>query len=245
MKKREEKEAQIGEDVEEVVRQMQAEKKTIVNVGMIVKELKSRKGIDESRSKVSSILRKELGFSYRGTKKVPVQCNSARCLILRQQFALELLQLLQNKKRVINFDETWLNESSFIRKAWAPKNTSASMTLRTITPRLSLLGASDTAGNCWYALSHATTDSNVVMLFFRHLARQLDIESPGWQEDTVILLDNAPYHSSAETRAFFKKMQLPVMFTAPYSYSAAPIELLWSSLKLGELNPERLSTGKR
>ena len=40
MKKREEKEKQIGEDVEEVVRQMQAEKKTIVNVGMIVKELK-------------------------------------------------------------------------------------------------------------------------------------------------------------------------------------------------------------
>ena len=49
------------------------------------------------------------------------------------------------------------------------------------------------------------------MLFFRNLVRQLDLESPGWQEDTIILLDNAPYHSSAETRAFFKKMGLPVM----------------------------------
>ena len=83
------------------------------------------------------------------------------------------------------------------------------------------------------------------MLFFRHLARQLDLESPGWQDDTIILLDNAPYHSSAETSAFFNKMGLLVMLTVPYSYSAAPIELLWSSLKLGELNPERLSTGKR
>ena len=70
---------------------MQAEKKTIANV---VEELKIRKGIDENMSKVSSILKKELGFSYRGTKKIPVHCNTTRCLILRQQFTLALLKLL-------------------------------------------------------------------------------------------------------------------------------------------------------
>ena len=83
VKKREEKEAQMGEDVEDIVQQMRAEKKTIANVAMVVEELKTKKGIEESRSKVSSILKKELGFSYRGTKKIPVQCNTARCLILR------------------------------------------------------------------------------------------------------------------------------------------------------------------
>ena len=40
-------------------------------------------------------------------------------------------------------------------------------------------------------------------------------------------------------------MALPVMYTAPYSYDAAPIEKLWSQLKLKELNPEREPTGKR
>ena len=59
------------------------------------------------------------------------------------------------------------------------------------------------------------------------------MESPGWQENTIILLDNATYHNSADARAFFKQMELPIMYTAPYSYSAAPIELLWASLKLG------------
>lgn len=198
-----------------------------------------------SREKLRHIMKKDLGLSYRKAKKVPVQSNTVRCLILRQRSAKTLLPLLQEGKRVINFDETWLNESSFIRKTWAPKEASPSVTLRAISPRLSLLGALDTDGNCWYALSHATTDSNIVMLFFRHLARQLDRESPGWQEDSVILLDNAAYHNSAEMRAFFKQMELPVMYTAPYSYSAAPIELLWAALKLGELNPEGLPTGKR
>jgi len=35
------------------------------------------------------------------------------------------------------------------------------------------------------------------------------------------------------------------MYTAPYSYSAAPIETLFSFLKLGELNQEGIPTGKK
>lgn len=144
---------------------------TLSNVGLIVKELKERKGLEVSAKKVRRLLKNGLGFSYRQAKKVPIQCNSDRCLILRQQFAKQLLMQLKNKKRIINFDETWLNESSFVRKTWSSKQSSASCNLRAITPRLSVLGAIDTDGNCWFALSHATTDSNTIMLFFRSLTR--------------------------------------------------------------------------
>ena len=41
------------------------------------------------------------------------------------------------------------------------------------------------------------------------------------------------------------KMELPIIFSGPYSYSAAPIEMVFSALKLGDLNPERLPTGKK
>ena len=41
------------------------------------------------------------------------------------------------------------------------------------------------------------------------------------------------------------RMKLPICYTGPYSYSAAPIESLFAGLKMGELNPERLPTGKR
>ena len=190
-------------------------------------------------------MKKEFGFSYRNTKKVPTQGNSERCLILRQQYSLKLLDQIERGKRIINFDETWLNECSFIRKGWALKDESPSMTLRAVSPRLSVLGALDTEGNCWYALTHAITDTNIVKLFFRQLAAHLDVETPGWQEDTVFLIDNAAYHTSAEMKDFFKKMEMTVMYTAPYSYSSSPIELLWAQLKLGDLNPDMRSTGKR
>ena len=35
------------------------------------------------------------------------------------------------------------------------------------------------------------------------------------------------------------------MYSAPYSYATAPIESVFAALKLGDLNPERLPTGKK
>ena len=40
-------------------------------------------------------------------------------------------------------------------------------------------------------------------------------------------------------------MQLRVIWSAPYSYSTAPIELLFAGLKFGELNPQKAATGKK
>ena len=57
--------------------------------------------------------------------------------------------------------------------------------------------------------------------------------------------DNAAYHSSDETRITVAKLGLKVIFSGPYSYSAAPIELLFGGLKVGELNPDGISTGKK
>ena len=66
-----------------------------------------------------------------------------------------------------------------------------------------------------------------------------------WRDETVILLDNASYHRSAEMRAGFKKLGVPTIYSGPYSYDSAPIELYFSLLKRGDLNPERLQLGKR
>ena len=40
-------------------------------------------------------------------------------------------------------------------------------------------------------------------------------------------------------------MNLPVIYTGPYSYSAAPDEMVFAALKLGDLNPLKLPKGKK
>ena len=82
-------------------------------------------------------------------------------------------------------------------------------------------------------------------LFLRYLARQLDVETPGWEEDSYILLDNAAWHSSVEMKERLARMKLPVIYSGPYSYTTAPCEAAFAAIKLGDLNPDRLPTGKK
>ena len=91
-----------------------------------------------------------------------------------------MLDLLKQGRRVLNLDQTWLNETSFVRKTWAERNGSSNMVLHSISPRLSMIAALDTDGRVWFSLSHATTDSNMMGLFLHHLTTALDRETPGW-----------------------------------------------------------------
>ena len=63
--------------------------------------------------------------------------------------------------------------------------------------------------------------------------------------NSVILMDNAKYHVSEETRDGIKKLQIPLIYSGPYSYSSSPIERLFSGLKSGELQSLDLPTGKQ
>ena len=107
---------------------------------------------------------------------------------------------------MINVDETWLNETNFQRMAWCRPNSRCSIPLRPIQPSLAMISALDSDGRVYFALSHANTDQDTFMLFMRHLIAKLDVETPGWQENSVILLDNAPYHVSADARVYLRKL---------------------------------------
>ena len=44
---------------------------------------------------------------------------------------------------------------------------------------------------------------------------------------------------------FLQQLELPVIYTAPYSYLSSPIEMLFGALKFGELNSTGKKTGKK
>ena len=156
-----------------------------------------------------------------------------------------MLPLLESGRRIINVDESWLNGTNFVRKIWRPTDQSATYTDKQVNPRISVLAALDTEGRIWFALTQANTDADVMTTFLRTLARQLDQETPGWQENSTILLDNATWHTNSVMMKRLGRMALPIIYSGPYSYSTAPIELVFGALKLGDLNPSRLPTGKK
>ena len=80
-----------------------------------------------------------------------------------------MLPILNSGKRIINIDETWLNDTNFTRRIWCPISSPGTEPLKPVTPTLSMIAALDTDGSVYFALSHAATDSDTFMLFLRQL----------------------------------------------------------------------------
>ena len=118
LKEKDEKEKKKA--VKKVVEEMLANSVPIVKAEMVVEALLQKENLSLSVVQVRTIMKDDLGLGYRMSRKVPVQGNSERCLVLRQQYAMHMLPLLKEGKRILNLDESWLNESNFTRQIWVP-----------------------------------------------------------------------------------------------------------------------------
>ena len=143
-----------------------------------------------------------------------------------------MIQLLKENKRIINIDESWIAEIDYSRKMWCPSKAPCTVNEQSIGIRHSLIAALDTDGHVYFALTHANTDSDVMLSYLKRLDMILSNESPDWKENSIILLDGAKYHTSEKTRDTLKKLQIPTIYSAPYSYSTAPIERLFGGFKI-------------
>ena len=61
-------------------------------------------GIQVTVDKVRKIMKDQLGMKYRKSKKISELANSQRCLVLRQQYAMKMLEILKDDVLVINID---------------------------------------------------------------------------------------------------------------------------------------------
>jgi hypothetical protein len=76
---------------------------------------------------------------------------------------------------------------------WAPAGAPASFTDKQINPRLALITSLDTDGKVFFSLTHANTDTDIMIMFISTLCRKLDAEIVDWKTNYVFLLDGAKY----------------------------------------------------
>ena len=119
---------------------------------------------------IRKVFRRRLGLKFKKIKKVPFHGNSEKNLVLRQQFAMKLLELLENGKRVLNIDESWLSSTNFKRSKWREHGTTNSMPERHMNPRIAIIAAIDTEGDIYLSLNQVNTDIPMMKLFISKLA---------------------------------------------------------------------------
>jgi hypothetical protein len=189
-------------------------------------------------------LHDDLNLRYKRINSISWQGNSAKNKILRQQFAMTFLKLDLREKLVINVDETWLGMSDFRRMKWCSTGRSNSVPKKNLQPRISMITSLDTTGSVMLSLLQANSNSSVMELFFTNLMKLMEMKNENWRDNTIIMLDNAPYHTSNAMMEFYQDNRLPIIFTGPHSYSASPIELFFAAFKKADINPAKLPLGK-
>ena len=156
-----------------------------------------------------------------------------------------LIGLLLEGKRIINVDESAIGQGVFYRSGWGLAGSTISQNVKPFGQRLSLLAAVDTDGLTYFALSQSNTDARVFGAFLFRLAACLDAEDPDWRSYTVIMLDGASYHVNDEARRALAALAIPAVFAGPYGYDGSPAEKLFAHLKVGDINPACLKTGRK
>ena len=86
----------------------------------------------------------------------------------RLKFAKLMIELVEKGKRIINYDESTVDQEHYIRKSWCKKRDSNRQFVERITPKLGLVACVDSEGNKFIGFSDGTTNSKTtkVMLSF-------------------------------------------------------------------------------
>lgn len=160
-------------------------------------------------------------------------------------YARFMLDKLSKGVRIINIDQSWINDTNFERRCWRKRGQINSKRESPVNPRVSLLMAICTSGNLYCSLTQVTTDHRVFCLFLTKLSERLTKEDKNWRDNTIILCDGAKYQTCEESRKHMIALGLKVCVSSPYAFSATPIEYAFGYFKQVEINPDRLKTGKK
>ena len=155
------------------------------------------------------------------------------------------MENLNKGTRFINIDETTLDCTNFTDKKWCEQGTSNSLPNKGIKPRISMIVGLASDGEIYVSLTQVNTNTDMIMLFISRLALILGQEHKDWRKNTILLLDGASYHKSADSRKLFDNMSIKIMLSAPYSFAGAAIEYFFGYFKKGNLNKGNYPLGKR
>ena len=115
--------------------------------------LRDSRGLDYKLWYVRRVLRDDFNMRYRVLKKVEYQGNSERCLVLRMLYAKMLLLLLEQGKRILNIDQSWLPSLDFRGKKWRARGEQNTLSNRPLGHRVNIIAALVTDGRLYLSLT--------------------------------------------------------------------------------------------
>ena len=96
---------------------------------------------------------------------------------------------------------------------------------------LSIMLAITSEGSIFFQFLDGNNNECSVSAFFVALADHLDHHFSDWRDTHMLLLDNCPSHKTSLTMNTLERLNMPVLFSAPASFKAIPVEGMFGAIK--------------
>jgi hypothetical protein len=182
--------------VTEVIETFKREKKFIVSSSKIAKICSLILGNKVKIKRVSQIMKEECQLSYKRNFTYKVDINLESHKLKRHYFGKFLLERMHQGYRVINFDESAVDQFDFQYYSWSQKGMKNAYCSKVVSPRITLVAAIDNLGNKYMSMLQCNSNRHTTILVLSQLFELLYEDDPYWNESSIIIIDGAKYHTT-------------------------------------------------
>lgn len=141
-------------------------------------------------------LHQKLGMTYKMIKPITVNHNFLLNKLKRQFAAAQYIEMMFQKKTIINIDESVFSETDSRHRGWWYPYMKNQNTRTSRLASINLICAISNKGQLFFTINSGRTNSDTFFFFIMKLIEQLQQKSKTWRQNTIFLLDNAKYHKS-------------------------------------------------
>ena len=192
-----------------------------------------------SLSHLRQFLKETLSMIFRKVNHLTCNHNYPVNKLKRQVAAGQYITWLSQGWDIINIDETIFQSTDNRRYSWVSYDQNTLLSDAKRLSRVSMVAACTSKVDLLFTINQGYTTGKMFLLFLIKLACYLNSQDSNWRSHTVLMIDNAPYHRSAEMQRAYKQLKLPIMFLGPYQFHMAPVEKVFRYIKNRDLNPLR------
>ena len=165
-----------------------------------------------SRSKIIKCIKNHLNYSYKKESSTTISGASTKTKFQQVIFSCRILTEILNEKYIVNIDESSFNRDLKMEYSWLPKGRTSAIINQIYRGSKSMINAFWSDGECIWVILNENVNSDCFQDFLSILNYFLELRNLNSSEKTLIMVDNAAYHSSRDTKDKMKNMNFDFMF---------------------------------
>ena len=180
---------------------------------------------------ITSIMKKDLNYSFKRWLSRPNYADFDKIKATRWKFAVDFSKKLINNPLICNIDEWVISRSTKINYSWSIKGMNKEIKNSPFTGSMNII-LSILSNGFWYLLiTDKTINSNIFIHYVKKLNFWIQTNKSFGYSKVILLIDNWPSHKSKITSEFLNTIELNTCFIPTYSPDLAPVELGFAFIK--------------